>query len=125
MTPVTIIVTAAFFAAFLIPILLLNRAFQHQTDRQLKMTEPENVHVRVVSHKVLRSGGKENHYLYLKANDGRSIRLDLHYQDYINRIKMPALMRSDIRSDDDITGMLTYFGVNLISFEPDAYYPAP
>lgn len=86
---------------------------------QSSMTAPETVHVRQTDTMKGQTLGKYHYYVYFHTDDGRDLRLSVSRDEFRELTRTDQVFTPGRVYDRRPSGMLTYQGSTLISFERD------
>lgn len=102
-------------------IVLNGRKAKSMSAEQNRMLTPETVRAAVTGSEKSEMG-KRKYVILMQTEDGRKIRLDVTYEQYM-KLRDPVRIASGSSFRNAMMqGMLTYHGTLLLNFEPDAAF---
>ena len=114
------IIGGAIVIGVIVFLIWLRKRSRTMEKKQAEMTQPETVHAYVGALNKREALGKREYFVHFLTDDGREIRLSVTREAY------KALKKTELCFDDPRrvtytrqSGMLTYQGIDLISFEND------
>lgn len=116
---ISIVIGAAVTVGAVVFWIWLKRRNQGLEQTQAEMTAPETVHARVFALNKSEALGNRKYFVHFRTDDERELRLSVSY-DAFRALKKKDLVFTPGKVCHQVqSGMLTYQGSTLISFEND------